>query len=1125
MKLLSVAGKNLASLARPFELDFASGPLGASGLFAIVGPTGAGKSTILDALCLALYGETPRSTGAGTFKVPIGEGEALTAQDPRHVVRRGADEAYARVRFYARGKEYLAEWAVGRTKRGANKGQLGEAKLSLTDVAAGEVVAKAKKQHLEEVVRLVGLEFDNFRRSVLLAQGEFAAFVQANAKERTKLLETLTDPKGRYRRLSMRAHERGAELAARIGERKDAIGRCRVLSDEDVMLLTAAIASTLAHAAELEARLARVREARARWRATAGAEVRAGEAAERLTDARAAHDVDAPGRAELAALDAVAVARVPLERAEEALATRERARRECDETTEELSVATATLTAAEAAHTLALETERGVAALRHAEQPLLELARECDRDLSRLREERGKAARELSALDAEGGSRGERRAELVREVEEAAGRFATLERLTEPADGGVEHGAPPSGGEPSLRVTLAQLLERAPRLDAWARESVRAEEERARALREAVSVERAREVEAERTTLVALHAAALKIAKVRGVEVDAAGRAAETAATVTSAAVALEVAMAEEFARADALKAATSALAVAERTAGLEAHRRHLKDGEACPLCGSTEHALRALTNAGGLDVVLGSKVAADAVHAAATQELEVARARHSEAVVHAAVASGALARAMEDRLAAELEWDVARGSVEGLPAGAAVDGVPSWVVTRSSELAEERTTIDGALREVKAAELAVRTARAFADDCALLRTSLGALVQRADALNAEEAVWQARRLPAAARLADIDAEGLGLKEKRQTLFDGRSVAEIVAEREREAAFHASEILQRAEFARVRRDDALRLKGKLDERIADASDADRELAARKAHGEEVIASLGMEAAEVRRLLAVSAEEVEALRARLAASEEALQVATVRLTEVLVELEGLRRDSPELNDAALAEAEAKDRALAAAAQEELGRLREQQHLHEAELEARSKLTQELDALRSAEGVWGELASVIGHSSGDAFAEFAQVLSFEALLEAANHELRRLRPRYALERLEAGAVQGPQLEFVVVDRELGSVVRPVSTLSGGEKFLVSLALALGLADLASRESPIGTMFIDEGFGTLDAETLSVATSVLDALQTGGTKVGIISHVSGLDEHIRTQIRVEGPSGGPSHVRIVG
>jgi exonuclease SbcC len=164
------------------------------------------------------------------------------------------------------------------------------------------------------------------------------------------------------------------------------------------------------------------------------------------------------------------------------------------------------------------------------------------------------------------------------------------------------------------------------------------------------------------------------------------------------------------------------------------------------------------------------------------------------------------------------------------------------------------------------------------------------------------------------------------------------------------------------------------------------------------------------------------------------------------------------------------------------------------------------------------LWREMNDLIGSSDGKKFRAFAQSLTLEALVEYANEHLVRLGPRYLLQR-----VPGYDLELQVVDRDMGDEIRALNGLSGGETFLVSLALALGLSSLSSSETPIDSLFIDEGFGTLDSETLETALSVLDELQSQGRQVGIISHVEGLDAHIPVQIRLEKIGGGASKVSL--
>jgi exonuclease SbcC len=140
--------------------------------------------------------------------------------------------------------------------------------------------------------------------------------------------------------------------------------------------------------------------------------------------------------------------------------------------------------------------------------------------------------------------------------------------------------------------------------------------------------------------------------------------------------------------------------------------------------------------------------------------------------------------------------------------------------------------------------------------------------------------------------------------------------------------------------------------------------------------------------------------------------------------------------------------------------------------------------------------------------------------EALLAHSNQHLEDFAKRYCLQR-----VPGSDLELQIIDRDMADDVRSVHSLSGGESFLVSLALALGLASLSSNKTQIESLFIDEGFGSLDPETLDIAIASLDTLQALGRKVGVISHVPILVERIGAKVVVEKLGGGRSRVVIVG
>jgi exonuclease SbcC len=182
------------------------------------------------------------------------------------------------------------------------------------------------------------------------------------------------------------------------------------------------------------------------------------------------------------------------------------------------------------------------------------------------------------------------------------------------------------------------------------------------------------------------------------------------------------------------------------------------------------------------------------------------------------------------------------------------------------------------------------------------------------------------------------------------------------------------------------------------------------------------------------------------------------------------------------------------------------------------ERRAAALAQLGAVEAGAEVDRILGEVMGSHDGKLFRSFAQSLTLDSLLSVANSHLDELAPRYQLER-----VPRHDLELQVIDRDLGAEVRSVQSLSGGESFLVSLALALGLSSMSAHDVRVRTLLIDEGFGTLDPSTLDSALSVLDALQATGRQVGVISHVPALVERVGAHVRVVQRGGGRSEVIV--
>jgi len=161
-------------------------------------------------------------------------------------------------------------------------------------------------------------------------------------------------------------------------------------------------------------------------------------------------------------------------------------------------------------------------------------------------------------------------------------------------------------------------------------------------------------------------------------------------------------------------------------------------------------------------------------------------------------------------------------------------------------------------------------------------------------------------------------------------------------------------------------------------------------------------------------------------------------------------------------------------------------------------------------------WSMLHELIGSADGKKYRNFAQGLTFEMMVGHANRQLRKMTDRYLLIRDEA-----QPLELNVVDNYQAGEIRSTKNLSGGESFIVSLSLALGLSQMASKNVRVDSLFLDEGFGTLDEDALDMALETLAGLQQDGKLIGVISHVLALKERIGTQIQVNPQNGGKSTI----
>lgn len=359
MRILKIGGKNLASLAGEFGVDFEREPLASTGLFAISGPTGAGKSTLLDALCLALYDATPRllKVAGRNYLTDVGA-ETVSTQDTRTLLRRGTAEGYAEVDFVGNdGASYRARWSVRRSRTKA-EGALQPTAMTLHLLPALQPIGGTKTEVKAEIEKRIGLSFEQFTRAVLLAQNEFSAFLKSEDNERGELLETLTGSTI-YTEISMRAFERAKleqlalqKLNARLADQKPLSAEQR----GEIEAQSAAAADTLQALEQRKAEL----EQELRWHKQAEKLKEDEQAAHHASELAAAEvRASAPQRAALARILAVQPAR-PL--------ADDIRRIDADIAATQAAIAAGTQAVADAAH----ELERAGAAHAQAAAQLLE---------------------------------------------------------------------------------------------------------------------------------------------------------------------------------------------------------------------------------------------------------------------------------------------------------------------------------------------------------------------------------------------------------------------------------------------------------------------------------------------------------------------------------------------------------------------------------------------------------------------------------------------------------------------------------------------------------------------------------------------------------------------------------
>ena len=1236
MKILAIRGQNLASLANEFVVDLTASPMSGEGLFAITGQTGSGKSTLLDAMCLALFDKTPRLSkgGAKIGRDDDDKERQAGSSDPRSILRRGTAIGYAEVEFVGvDDATYRARWNVRRS-RNKTTGRLQATKMELWDVSSGQRLDSDKKSvTLKLIETRLGLGFDQFRRSVLLPQGEFAAFLKANEEDRGALLERMTGT-SIYRDISIAAFQRAKTEKLAYEKVADKLSVLSLLEPEEFTALQAQLELS---AAEETQQAAAVESAAAAvgWHSRRGVlQQAAQQASAGVQKADDALTVLAPIETELSAISAVEALRPLLEGRARAEAAQSSAGEEKSRLTISLQMAETTTkqtlqdagTADEALRAARDEQERMNEALAQAaalDGEISSLGRAvavAHREAREAAEAQQSAQREVTTTQSEldtalSSSRVEAAwleenphlAPLAegwgrwsRELQRAAAAHRDLQA--------AEDGLPPAQ---AAAAAAAQAASDAAEALVVAEAALGPLREQVAQAREALAQHSGAELQARQKALYERRQQLDRLLERRQQILDLRERRSGREQAAASAKAQIQIAQATVTAAGEQRKQMGWMLDEAERFLEqvradevLTARRETLAGGQPCPLCGATEHpwagahqapaaifkmqadrvkdlrtqisdlslrtqqarndvdrlALEEQTAEADAATLATRLVEQEAAWAAAAEGMELpALEEANDTLITAVFAANTEIEQVEAALAKIAALRSALEAAEQSRDAAAERCEAARGVLRAAESRQQATQRTLEVLEAqrdRAASLWEEGAEALSEPLSFHDDWRGAFVADAAALqqwcaeNAERYLAARGRVSAAeeavrALRPRLDAASVRLRERQATSRRLKAASLERAEQLKSIQGRRMKLLggqdtdavrrrlrQNVAIAQQRAEQLAGLRAQAERRVtelgarlssaaAEVSRRSEEASAARDALERALAERGVALTDVKARLQRSAEWVSAQRQVLARARASRGQAQAILVERQGQLSQHEAQPPVL--ATPTEA-AEARLLAHAAREAARKARyAAQGKMDADAAARKKaadLIAERDTLRAAWEHWEVMNKLIGSATGKVFSQFAQSLTLDALLVRANQHLQGLSRRYSLMR-----VPGEDLVLQIVDHYHGDEVRSVNSLSGGESFLVSLALALGLATLSARDTRIGSLFIDEGFGTLDPDTLDVALSSLDALQASGRQVGLISHVPGMAERIGVQVQVVPRGGGRSIVRTVG
>ncbi|MCX5846096.1 MAG: AAA family ATPase [Deltaproteobacteria bacterium] len=1213
MRILGVRFKNLNSLTGEWHVDFTHPDYSSNGIFAITGPTGSGKTTIMDAICLGLYGRTPRLD-----KVTKSSNEIMSRQ---------TGECFAEVTFETQKGRYRCHWSQYRARKRSD-GALQQAKHEIADADSGAVLESKINQVGEFIEKATGMDFERFTRSMLLAQGGFAVFLQAPPNDRAPILEQITGTEI-YSRISVKVHERRTEERDKLEILQAELKGIQVLNEDEERELQSGLKEKQGREKELAGKMNDIRKS-------------------------------------IAWLDGMVALEKDLGELDKKQQDFEKRRQEFDPESKKLE---------KSRKALSLEGDyRGIVAVRvqqEAETKELDGAIAVFPEKDKSRADAVAIKQSAETLLAEARTRQTSEAAVIKKVRDFDARLSEQKRQVEEKDKAIgeikkqgnAYKSQIENGEQELKKTQtaleavhnyqakhaadAALLTNLAAIDrgyALLRDN---EAKHTKACKELFTATGEKEFAlASRTKIEADHEKSLQeyekgqselkrltdeitaILKRREIsqwrhDTDALkGRerlliqTGETIARIDKTHTALEglkssietlktgnVKLLDEIKSCADKKALLekdittleTQVSLLNRIRNLEEERKRLEDGKPCPLCGAPDHPyaqgnVPELNEAeAGLKKTKSEfkKVSEKLEKMKADQAKTEAEIQHAEKgmVEKKAAMATDEKQCSEAMLMLNIKEALYERSVkvrEDMVNTQAKIAETSGIIAIAEENSKKEKSAQTSLEKIREKfdnsgkalqdarhklETAGHTHERLIKDCAALaadtqnaRTaalkdvepfgvsqipldSLDAILKD---LTARKDTWQTKSNEKTAQEKKIDELKADIGKYNALLGN---LKEDLATRRKDhddlkMAYEALSASRRELFGEKNADqeekhlvDAVDKAGKAFEKAREEyGQIEKEISALKEKIDLLKIKTGNRVKEL-----VQAEQKLTERIKGAGFEDEADYLSSRLSEEERELladkeKSLIKEKTELD------ARRKDRSEALASEREKNlsdqsseTLKENLSACESDLkkisldiggiirilsenkklrEKQQERIKNIEARKKECARWDDLHDLIGSADGKKFRNFAQGLTFEMMTAHANRQLRKMSDRYLLIRDSS-----QPLELNVIDNYQAGEIRSTKNLSGGESFIVSLALALGLSHMASRNVRVDSLFLDEGFGTLDEDALETAIETLAGLQQDGKLIGVISHVTALKERISTQIQVTPETGGRS------